>query len=82
MGRDFDLTLAVSVPGPDTVKLSRLPHGPEDREELEMAWEVQDERIELRIEAQLDVPRLLPTGGIGDSLAEGFVQAAVRALQN
>ena len=82
LGRDFDLTLAVSVPQPDTVKLSRLPHGPDDREELEMRWEVHDGRIQLRIEARLDVPRLLPAGGIGDSLAEGFVQAAVRALQS
>jgi hypothetical protein len=82
VGRDFELTLAVSVPQPDAVKLTRLRHGPEDREELEMLWEVQEGRMQLRIEARLDVPRLLPVGGLGDNLAQGFVEAAVRALQN
>jgi hypothetical protein len=80
VGRDFDLTLAVSAQ-PDAVKLSRLAHGPEDREELEMLWEVHDGRIQLRLDAKLDVPRLLPTRGIGDAIANGFVEAAVSALQ-
>jgi ribosome-associated toxin RatA of RatAB toxin-antitoxin module len=82
LGRDFELTLATSAPRPGTVKLTRLPHDAADREELEMLWEVQEGRIQLRMEARLDVPRLLPTGGLGDVIARGFVEDAARALQS
>jgi hypothetical protein len=85
--RDFNLMLAVHVEPPGTVSLRRIAHGPTDQERFEVRWEVSEgssegsrSRIELRLDANLSVPRLLPVGGLGDGLAQGFVSAAVRAL--
>ena len=37
-------------------------------------------QIRLDLAANLDVPRFLPLGDVGDSMAAGFVSAATRAL--
>ena len=37
--------------------------------------------IGLDLAASLDVPRLLPVGGIGEAMAEGFVAAAANQLR-
>jgi hypothetical protein len=37
-------------------------------------------QIRLDLHANLSVPRFLPLGGIGDAVADGFVNAAARAL--
>jgi Polyketide cyclase / dehydrase and lipid transport len=81
--RDFDLVLSVQVQQPDVVRLVRIPHEPDDEEHFEVTWRVRDDsrrRLELALAAVLPVPRLLPVGGIGDSLAQGFVAAAAREL--
>lgn len=81
--RDFHLTLAVQAERPRAVRLSRIPHEPTDEERFEVRWRLIEggrTRIELELEASLSVPRFLPVGGIGDSIAEGFVGAAVKAL--
>jgi hypothetical protein len=83
MTRDFDLLLNVQVQQPDVVRLVRIPHEPDDEERFEVTWRVRDgtrRRLELALTAALPVPRFLPVGGIGDSLAQGFVAAAVREL--
>ncbi len=84
--RDFALGLAVSEPEPGTVRLERVPHEPRDSESFTVTWRVTPSaggsRIALALEANLDVPRLLPVGGVAASLAEGFVGAAARALQS
>jgi Polyketide cyclase / dehydrase and lipid transport len=81
--RDFDLTMAVVVDPAGTVKLSRIPHHGSDGEKFEVTWRVSGggpSQIGLDLVADLDVPRFLPLGGVGDSLAQGFVSAATRAL--
>ncbi|MDQ6607405.1 MAG: SRPBCC family protein [Actinomycetota bacterium] len=81
--RDFRLTLAVTAPDPETIKLARQPHDASDPERFEVTWRVLEGdgvRIELALDANLSVPRLLPVGGVGESLAQGFVSAAARAL--
>jgi ribosome-associated toxin RatA of RatAB toxin-antitoxin module len=81
--KDFDLKLAVSIDPPHTVKLTRVPHEPSDQERFGVTWRLEaanGTRIRLDLDANLDVPRFLPLGGIGDSIAEGFVAAAARAL--
>jgi hypothetical protein len=83
VARDFHLTLDVKVQEPDVVRLVRIPHEPDDEEEFEVIWRVRDgarRRLEVALTAVLPVPRLLPVGGIGDSLAQGFVAAAAREL--
>lgn len=80
--REIELLLAVHVEPPVAVSLIRIPHGGDDREEFEVRWRLQggeQTRLELELHASLSVPRLVPLGGVGDAVASGFVQAAVRA---
>jgi ribosome-associated toxin RatA of RatAB toxin-antitoxin module len=80
---DFDLTMAVEVDPVSTVKLSRIPHERSDGEKFEVTWRVSGAgptRIAVDLAANLDVPRFLPLGGIGASIAQGFVSAATKEL--
>jgi hypothetical protein len=81
--RDFDLVMSVSVDQSGTIRLSRIPHEPTDKERFDVTWRVdggQATQIRLDLLANLDVPRLVPLGGVGDSMAQGLVSAATRAL--
>jgi hypothetical protein len=81
--KDFNPILAITVDGTRTVKLKRVPNDPGDSERFEVTWHLQEgeaTRIRLQLEASLSVPRFVPVGGIGDSMAQGFVSAATRAL--
>ncbi|HWF36825.1 MAG TPA: SRPBCC family protein [Solirubrobacteraceae bacterium] len=88
--KDFDLVLAITLPDPHTVSLTRVPNHPGDDELFEVVWHLEEganttaharTRIRLDLQASLSVPRLVPVGGIGDRLAEGFMSAATRALE-
>jgi Polyketide cyclase / dehydrase and lipid transport len=82
--RDFDLLLAVAVAPGQSVTLSRVAHDPSDPERFEVNWRVEPgspTRLRLELAASLDVPRLLPVGSLGEQLAQGFVDAASRALE-
>src|SRR5579884_2358825 len=81
--RDFNLLLAVSTVQPTLVRLARIPHDASDEEQFDVTWRLEQHsgtRIQLDLEASLSVPRLLPIGGLGDSLADGFARAAASAL--
>ena len=81
--RDFDLTMEVKRDPPGAVRLSRIPHHGSDGEKFDVNWFVSNAsptQISLDLAANLDVPRFLPLGGIGDAMAAGFVSAATRAL--
>jgi ribosome-associated toxin RatA of RatAB toxin-antitoxin module len=83
LSKDFDLDMAVAVQPPGTVQLTRVPHEPSDEERFEVTWYVDapaHAQIRLELRANLAVPRFLPLGGIGDAVADGFVNAAARAL--
>ena len=69
-----------TVADDEGVTLMRVAHEPEDPEELEVRWRVSPGRLSVELVARLEVPRLLPVGGVGESIARGFVQAAARAL--
>ncbi len=81
--RDIDLVLAVTRSS-DTVRLTRVPHERSDPERFEVTWTLAGaaggRELRLVLDANLDVPRLVPLGGVGDSLARGFVTAALRRL--
>ncbi len=83
--KDFELLLAVDVEPPGTVALSRIAHGESDQQRFAVTWRLHREgggtRLELELEADLSVPRLLPVGGVGDAIAQGFVRAAVAELE-
>jgi hypothetical protein len=82
---EVELTLAVAAQRPDRVTLTRLPNDSEDTETFVADWRLEQRRpketaIRLDLEAQLDVPRLVPLGDVGDRLARGFVDAAAAGL--
>jgi hypothetical protein len=81
--RDFNLVMAVNVDPSGTIKLSRIPHEPSDEERFEVTWRVDggnSTRIQLALGANLNVPRIVPLGGVGDALAADLLSAATRAL--
>jgi len=80
LSRDFEVTMSVVVQRPGTVQLTRVPHHAGDEERFEVVWTLAEHRIAVELAATLPVPRMVPLGGIGDSVARGFVDAAVRAL--
>jgi ribosome-associated toxin RatA of RatAB toxin-antitoxin module len=76
---DFRFEVTVDV-GPSTVILARVSDSPSDGELLEVRWGVAPGRLSVDLAARLDVPRFLPVGGAGDTVAQGFVEAARRVL--
>ena len=83
VAREFHLLLAVEASRPRLVILKRVADGPSDRERFEVTWRLEQAagtRIRVELAANLSVPRLLPAGGVGDSMASGFVRAAAKAL--
>jgi Polyketide cyclase / dehydrase and lipid transport len=83
LAKDFDLVMAVAVEPPSQVRLTRVREDPSDAETFDVTWHIEaaaQTQIRLDLHANLSVPRLLPLGGIGDAVAEGFVAAAARAL--
>lgn len=85
IARDLSLLLDVVRQG-EEVTLTRVSKEPSDPERFVVHWRVEpgdgaDARIVLHLDAALDVPRLVPLGGVGDGLAEGFVAAAVKAVE-
>jgi ribosome-associated toxin RatA of RatAB toxin-antitoxin module len=80
--KDFNLTLMVQLARPASVTLTRVPHDASDAEQFQVTWTLSaaggGTGIGLALAANLSVPRLVPLGGVGDSLAAGFVSAAAR----
>jgi len=82
--KDFHLVLAVTSDGAHEVLMRRERHSSSDPEDFQVAWHAEDEagtRIRLDLLASLHVPRFLPVGGVGNSMAEGFVVAAANKLR-
>jgi ribosome-associated toxin RatA of RatAB toxin-antitoxin module len=80
--KDFDLVMAVEVEPPTTVRLTKVPDDSSEQR-FEVIWRLRNgktTRIEIDLSANLRLPRFLPLGSIGDSLAAGFVAAASRAI--
>ncbi len=77
--KDFDLLMAVTVEPPATVKLAKVGGSAN----FDVIWhlsEGESTHIQLALDASLDVPRFLPLGDIGDSVAQGFISAASAEL--
>lgn len=79
--RDFELTMEVTTIPDRLVRLSRVVHDPSDPEQFIVAWRIEPPRLTVELRAILDVPRLLPTQGVGDSVAQGFLAAARSELE-
>jgi ribosome-associated toxin RatA of RatAB toxin-antitoxin module len=82
LAKDFDLVMAVDVQRPDTVKLTRVSDSGSEQQ-FDVTWrlgEDRETRIEVELYANINAPRFLPLGGIGDTIARGFVAAATAEL--
>jgi hypothetical protein len=82
--RDFKLNVAVVTRELESVQMSRIPHGPDDREELSVEWGLaggEETQIDVRMSANLSIPRFVPVSGIAESMARGFLDAALAALR-
>ena len=80
IANDFRFEITVSVqPGAEVV-LSRIPDDRSDAESLDIRWLAKPGELSIEMSGRLGVPRFLPVGGIGDSVAQDFVEAASRAL--
>jgi len=84
LAKQFPVNLSVITRHLHSVELRRLPEHPKDDEQLSVAWRLFDgalaRRIEVELRAHLAVPRFLPVGGMAESIAKGFVDAATGAL--
>ena len=80
--RDFHLTMAVKV-GRGRVALNKIKADDEDPP-FDVVWQVKEEDdgalISLDLDTALPLPRLMPLGGVGNSIARAFVSAASKAL--
>jgi hypothetical protein len=84
--RDFTLDFAVTLERPRLVELQRVPHlHSSSGTTMVIAWRLRELAAELTevvvdFNAQLDIPRFLPLGGIADSIAGGFLGAALESF--
>jgi Polyketide cyclase / dehydrase and lipid transport len=81
--RDFNLLMDVRINPAGAVMLRRVPHDGDDGEKFEVIWRLSGAaptQIRLDLAANLNVPRFVPLGDVGDSMAVGFVNAATRKL--
>lgn len=79
--RDFELTMALRIDPAGTVTLERIANGPGDGERFSVTWRLGGaSRLGVALDANLSVPRMMPLGGLADSIASGFLHAALDAL--
>ena len=78
--RDFELLMSVDIDAATSVRLARIPHDDRDQEKFAVIWHIGEAtggtRIDVSLDANLSLPRLMPIGVIGNTVASGFVQAA------
>jgi hypothetical protein len=80
--RDFNLTMSVEVDPDGGVALKKVKADSSDPP-FDVTWHMSEDDgtlIELHLDTALPLPRLVPLGGVGDSIAESFVSAASEAL--
>ncbi len=80
--RDFHLTMDVEIDPGRRVALKKVKADPSDPP-FDVVWNLRQGDgtvIELEVDTALPLPRLVPLGGVGDSIARSFVSAARRAL--
>jgi hypothetical protein len=81
--KDLPFDLAVSQPAEDAISLVRIPMDPGDQERFVAEWRVEPgppTKLRIELDADLAVPRLVPTAGVGEALAQGLVRAAVAEI--
>jgi len=80
--KQFDLFLAIAVEPPRAVRLTRVTDHPTNQE-FNASWQLNpanSTRVALELDAKLRVPWYIQADGIPDTIAQGFLTAACRAL--
>ena len=80
--RDFHLTMTVKVDPRGEVALNKVKKDSSDPP-FDVVWRISeddDTLIELDLDTALPLSRLVPLGGVGNSIARSFVSAASDAL--
>ena len=80
--REFNLFLAIVTEPPRTVTLTRVTDHPTNQE-FNATWLLlggDSTRIMLQLDAKLRVPWYVRASGVGDAIANGFVEAACTKL--
>ena len=83
--KDFDLRLAVTSTSPSAVELTRDKQNAAGGEHMVVSWVLAEDgatgtRLTVELEAALNLPPFLPVGAIAQSVADGFLAAAVAKL--
>ena len=81
--RDFKVHLSVTLREPELIALERIPHGAGDREQMSVTWRLaagSGTALTVELAARLSIPAFMPVGGLADSMARGFLDAAVAQL--
>ena len=82
LDRDFHLTMAVKVDPRGRVALNKVKADSSDPP-FDVVWHMSEHEgtlIKLELDTALPLPRLMPLGGVGSSIAKSFVAAASEAL--
>lgn len=85
ISRNLELVLDVVVDPAREVRLTRVGDNASDQERFQLLWRVDDgppTRLRLELSAYVDLPRFVPVSALGGPFAQGFVQAAARALDS
>ncbi len=84
-GKDFTVDVEVSPESSRTIRVTRIPVGPEDEDRLELVWHVEpgaSATVAVEFAAQVSaLPGWLPVGDAGDTIARAALQAAADALE-
>lgn len=83
--KEFNLQLAIGATSNSGVELTRVKKDAADGEQLVVAWALAQNgaeatQVSVELRAALELPPFLPVGPIAQSVADGFLAAAVRAL--
>ena len=82
--KHLPFTLAVETDWPEQITLSRIPFDAADRETFVLRWTIaarERTEVALQLDGNLDVPRLVPTAGVGDRLAASLVRHAIAEIE-
>ncbi|WP_249012364.1 SRPBCC family protein [Conexibacter sp. DBS9H8] len=84
--RDFDMEMAIETIPESSITLRRLPKSADDREQLAVTWRLEpraggaETELSAEFAARLSIPGWLPLGGVERAIPQGFLDAALAAL--
>ncbi len=84
--RDFEMDMAIERQPETSITLRREPKAPGDKEQLAVTWLLAPDvgeagtSVTAEFSAKLSIPAFLPLGGLEKAIPQGFLDAALAAL--